>query len=333
MKKSNKIALIIIGIICAIGGIKLISTVITTIVAVNTLSNITENIEIPKTWQDEAREDDITYITKQFCANSNSIDEEIISMQYTTQNFNEIIAKYESQSNMFAKEFVKQLNNTKYTQLDDIDRTIFEWYIRQTFDEDEHVFERKIKQIEQIFILDGYTPENEIDKFIIIKVKDFPSNQHNGNIKYVVMHQFNQDMDVYTYTSEEIYEEGTEVPVTVDNKDIAIKLKKHNVDTYNNFIKNNKNFIDFLGEYKSIYKRIRDAELTKQAEEEKHLEQLKKSIPRVGMTADEVRYTKWGNPDKINKNSYSWGTTEQWVYNDYGYVYISDGKVTSVSER
>lgn len=60
---------------------------------------------------------------------------------------------------------------------------------------------------------------------------------------------------------------------------------------------------------------------------------LKKSIPKVGMTTNEVKQTKWGLPDKINKDTYSWGTTEQWVYNKYGYVYFKNGTVTSVSER
>ena len=57
------------------------------------------------------------------------------------------------------------------------------------------------------------------------------------------------------------------------------------------------------------------------------------SIPTVGMSSSEVESSKWGKPDKINKDTYSWGTSEQWVYNDYGYVYIKNGKVTSVSER
>lgn len=34
--------------------------------------------------------------------------------------------------------------------------------------------------------------------------------------------------------------------------------------------------------------------------------------PKVGMTASEVRAGAWGEPDKINSDTYSWGTTEQW---------------------
>lgn len=56
-------------------------------------------------------------------------------------------------------------------------------------------------------------------------------------------------------------------------------------------------------------------------------------MPKVGMTANEVKNSTWGTPDKINKDTYSWGTTEQWVYNNLGYVYLENGIVTSVSQR
>ena len=55
--------------------------------------------------------------------------------------------------------------------------------------------------------------------------------------------------------------------------------------------------------------------------------------PQIGMTTSEVKGTKWGNPDKINKDTYSWGTTEQWVYYNRGYIYFRNGVVTSISER
>lgn len=56
-------------------------------------------------------------------------------------------------------------------------------------------------------------------------------------------------------------------------------------------------------------------------------------VPQIGMTSSEVKSTNWGNPDKINKDTYSWGTTEQWVYNNKGYIYFRNGVVTSISER
>lgn len=54
--------------------------------------------------------------------------------------------------------------------------------------------------------------------------------------------------------------------------------------------------------------------------------------PSIGMTAEEVRASTWGNPTKINKSTYSWGTTEQWVYPNYKYIYFKNGRVTSITE-
>lgn len=72
---------------------------------------------------------------------------------------------------------------------------------------------------------------------------------------------------------------------------------------------------------------------TEQEEQRKKDLELSKKIPEPGMTASEVRKTLWGEPDKINKDTYSWGTTEQWVYYNYGYVYLKNGSVTAVSQR
>lgn len=61
-------------------------------------------------------------------------------------------------------------------------------------------------------------------------------------------------------------------------------------------------------------------------------EELRKSPPKVGMTESQVRNCAWGAPNDINRDEYSWGVKEQWVY-DEGYVYFEDGIVTSVSYR
>ena len=57
-----------------------------------------------------------------------------------------------------------------------------------------------------------------------------------------------------------------------------------------------------------------------------------KSDPAIGMTAEEVEASTWGSPKKKNKDTYSWGTTEQWVYSR-GYIYFRNGIVSSISER
>lgn len=54
--------------------------------------------------------------------------------------------------------------------------------------------------------------------------------------------------------------------------------------------------------------------------------------PALGMTEIEVRLSTWGNPKKVNKNTYSWGTSEQFVYEGYRYIYLDNGIVTSIQE-
>lgn len=54
--------------------------------------------------------------------------------------------------------------------------------------------------------------------------------------------------------------------------------------------------------------------------------------PRIGMTGEQVRDSSWGNPIKINKTTFEWGTTEQWCYSNYRYIYFEDGKVTAIQE-
>lgn len=58
-----------------------------------------------------------------------------------------------------------------------------------------------------------------------------------------------------------------------------------------------------------------------------------KTAPMIGMTADEVRDSVWGSPEKINSTETAYGTREQWVYPDRGYVYLKDGVVTSIQHR
>ena len=52
--------------------------------------------------------------------------------------------------------------------------------------------------------------------------------------------------------------------------------------------------------------------------------------PTIGMTADDVLNTSWGNPESKNKTISTYGTSEQWVYSNYRYVYLDNGIVTSV---
>ena len=64
--------------------------------------------------------------------------------------------------------------------------------------------------------------------------------------------------------------------------------------------------------------------------EEQYQIQINRKEPSIGMTADEVRESTWGEPIKINKTTTEYGVDEQWVYDDYKYIYLEDGIVTAI---
>lgn len=61
-------------------------------------------------------------------------------------------------------------------------------------------------------------------------------------------------------------------------------------------------------------------------------EQEKKSVPYIGMSADELKKSSWGTPRDINKTTYAWGVYEQWCYSGFRYVYLEDGIVVTIQE-
>lgn len=54
--------------------------------------------------------------------------------------------------------------------------------------------------------------------------------------------------------------------------------------------------------------------------------------PAIGMTAEDVRHSTWGEPQKINTTTTAYHTTEQWCYSNYRYIYFEDGIVTSIQK-
>jgi hypothetical protein len=57
-----------------------------------------------------------------------------------------------------------------------------------------------------------------------------------------------------------------------------------------------------------------------------------KKEPAIGMTAAEVEASTWGKPKSINKTTTIYGTSEQWVYSGFRYIYIDYGYVTAIQE-
>lgn len=58
----------------------------------------------------------------------------------------------------------------------------------------------------------------------------------------------------------------------------------------------------------------------------------KKTAPKIGMTAEEVRNSTWGKPESINTTETASHISEQWVYSNNRYVYLEDGIVTTIQD-
>lgn len=50
----------------------------------------------------------------------------------------------------------------------------------------------------------------------------------------------------------------------------------------------------------------------------------------IGMTKEDVLLSSWGAPSNIKKTVNAYGTSEQWVYDNYNYLYFDNGILTSI---
>lgn len=69
----------------------------------------------------------------------------------------------------------------------------------------------------------------------------------------------------------------------------------------------------------------------KRAEEESKAKAIAKTQGvRIGMTQQQVLDSSWGKPNKVNRTVTAYGTNEQWVYDNYNYLYFENGILTSI---
>lgn len=175
----------------------------------------------------------------------------------------------------------------------------------------------------------------------------------NKNNRFIYFVDPNSTADLYVFSRKK-YSIGKPVNFTPVRVFKVLNVKRK----LNKMLAHNKKFINFIISYRDdVYvpalkvkaeeqeklerqQKEEQEELERQQKEEQEelerqqkIEEERLKMPRIGMTAFEVEKTRWGHPNKINRDTYSWGITEQWVYNDWGYVYFENGIVTSVSER
>jgi hypothetical protein len=50
----------------------------------------------------------------------------------------------------------------------------------------------------------------------------------------------------------------------------------------------------------------------------------------IGMTEQDVLYSSWGKPTRVNRSTHSWGVREQWVFGGGNYLYFENGILKSI---
>lgn len=318
-----------------------------------TLSNNQENIEVVITWKEDARKDEIVSLMKYLRPYNDKSDKEN-SFEVWLEKINNL-----SENNLFAKKIIEKINYKEYMNLYDYEKNFIDFYIKKLiFSEGStNVFCKNIDEsygeITEAYKVNYDNRYPEIPKGILIRFEKNQkiTNPYESNEFYYSFIKDNVTRIDYTFFDP--LNDGSEIYLTFSSKTYASTLNYTTINVHDDFptnypiniekldtnhlkelLTNYNDLISFLIEYRdNVYRYIRDNELQVAYQEKESEEKLSKSIPKIGMTSSEVEKTSWGKPDRINKDTYSWGVHEQWVYDNKGYVYIENGKVTSVSER
>lgn len=235
-----------------------------------------------------------------------------------------------SNDNLFASKITNIIDKNNYEELEDYEKMYLDYYIRYRFFNG-NTFTFTINDVKDAYIIRYPECENHILKELYIKSKD------DGKYDVIRLYKINDERNIecllyaHDVLNEISQEENYYYYCKKDNTSTA---KKIDISKLNSLPTKYNELINLVNEYceKIEYPKIKKIEEAAK-DSKKEQERIKNSIPQIGMTSTQVRQCKWGNPDKINKDTYSWGTTEQWVYNKYGYVYFKNGIVSSVSER
>ncbi len=241
--------------------------------------------------------------------------------------------------NLFAKEFVEQVNSLNFENLNEKQQFAISVYFKLLFREG---YESVVSEEAPVFTEAWYGNEPGYT-YVYIRLSDYPSVENLRKYVYISRRDVAGTMiqDIYKVKSQEGIKSIPDLVITDtqgSKDDTSYQLEDIGVDELNSFLEIHKDFVTYLIEYRdNYYAPVRNGQIALENEGQKKQneieEALSKKIPQIGMTSEEVKMTSWGMPDKINKDTYEWGVKEQWVYDGKGYVYLENGVVTSVSER
>ena len=84
--------------------------------------------------------------------------------------------------------------------------------------------------------------------------------------------------------------------------------------------------------YQNLYDEWSALSIPEQFNEYSIYSEKNKVDPAIGMTADELLISTWGEPSDINKTTTTSSVREKWVYHGSRYIYLDDGYVSTIQE-
>lgn len=335
MKKKKLI--IIVSIICVVAFVCLVKySNKTNENDTEVISNFEKETISERRWQDDAENHEITVFMNSY-------------RNYPINDLYQVISNYltkeDYENNLFFKKYIEEYEKIDLEVLNDKEAEFLSMYTVLLFNEK---FDYNNSTIEDI-----WSYNYEIDGSLNSEKKETLSSYRGFILKIDVQGEKNIILCDETYKfngySKTYYTGGNSKVYSVNvfenrygslNKNggtlsgtdtiyydkSGIKYTVENKDTYIGLVQKYQTFFDFINEYTDIYWQHYSDTVS-------DINVSEKNKPRVGMSKSEVLATDWGNPNKKNVDTYSWGTTEQWVYDKYGYVYFKNDIVTSVSER
>lgn len=257
-----------------------------------------------------------------YYSNTNDGEEHLWGL--TFQNLYNEMKKYE-ESNKFAKLYINEANKVKIDEYNNLEIDFLNAYMKMLF--------AHLNSLEELPITDEELPSVEdIGKVTKIYLNNYDSTyktKETGSYRILYCHFKKVNRWAIIYSSDL---EGDNNHIDFYKKlDFSVATPDSGDETIvNNIIKNNYEFFNFLIQYRN---KVYSKEIEKELGGNTNSNSNQKYEPSIGMTADEVKKSTWGYPDKVNKDTYSWGVQEQWVYNKKGYIYFKNGVVSSISER
>ncbi len=231
--------------------------------------------------------------------------------------------------NQFAKQVLNKIDDLKIDEMSTLEEDFLDSYIKLIFFNINYEYENELT-----FDKNAFISIKDIGKASEVYIENYDDDYNVLNEKHyrqLMIYYPKLDMWVYSMSSNIADDKYSVYIEKKENLGVSecTTCKKISPDIINDMTQKKLKFFNFLIAYRDgvYYKAL-----------QKYIEEAKKyeashNPPMIGMTKEQVLRSSWGSPNHINKDTYSWGTREQWVYNKKGYVYFENGIVTSISER